>query len=242
MKKLKYVNSFENFKINEEVPYNYDYSDKSKNKWLDDQKKDLENLGADEIGSDYANFNEPSGVVTIKTSKDGDNIKFSFKSDYNILNKKFKRLTNKITSYGTFSKTGEYINVYLDNDDYCTPIKSNGIKIIDWSDFLDIFNNFMNYIKNKTSTVDDTTSTVDGTTSKNKNDYDDLDLKSKTGKWDDKYGDTSRFDNETDFLGKYDKDEVENWKYEVDKFRKRNKTVTSKAPVLEPFKKKRWWE
>jgi hypothetical protein len=74
MKKLKFVKTFESFKINEEVPFNHDVfsSGIGDIRWTEKEKSDLERLGADEITKDDAVFKQRGFDVTIyKKISDG---------------------------------------------------------------------------------------------------------------------------------------------------------------------------
>ena len=60
MKKLKFVKTFESFKVNEEVPYNFDISSELVSvKWNEEEISDLNKLGADKVGTDSATFYLP---------------------------------------------------------------------------------------------------------------------------------------------------------------------------------------
>jgi hypothetical protein len=72
MKNLKYVKTFESFKINEEVPYNYDLaSEMVKTKWTESEISDLEKIGASNIKDSTALIDQDSLVVFITKNKQG---------------------------------------------------------------------------------------------------------------------------------------------------------------------------
>jgi len=78
MKKLKYVKTFESFKINEEVPYNYSVGQEfSSSTWTPEERSDLERLGADEIGKNDALFIEKGGSLNVKITKTFMNVQTS---------------------------------------------------------------------------------------------------------------------------------------------------------------------
>jgi hypothetical protein len=84
-KKLKFVKTFESFKVNEEVPYNYSVGNEMTTvRWTEQEKSDLESLGADTIGKSDATFVENGGLLNVEVSKhrpeNGKNI-YRAKSD-----------------------------------------------------------------------------------------------------------------------------------------------------------------
>jgi len=69
---MKYVKKFENFKINEEVPFNYDASiERMKIKWTEEELSDLKKLGASNIKDSSALIDEDDLVVFISKEKSG---------------------------------------------------------------------------------------------------------------------------------------------------------------------------
>lgn len=70
MKNLKYVKTFEGFKVNEEVPYDYSAGREfASASWTPEEKSDLERLGADTIGKNDATFVENGGALNVKVTK-----------------------------------------------------------------------------------------------------------------------------------------------------------------------------
>jgi hypothetical protein len=69
---MKYIKTYENYKINEEVPFNYDANfnniiDDAGEEWTEKEKETLEKLGADEISKSTAVFLETSYKNEIQT-------------------------------------------------------------------------------------------------------------------------------------------------------------------------------
>jgi hypothetical protein len=70
MKNLKYVKTFEGFKVNEEVPYDYSAGREfASASWTPEEKSDLERLGADTIGKNDATFVKNGGALNVKVTK-----------------------------------------------------------------------------------------------------------------------------------------------------------------------------
>ena len=67
---MKFVKTFENFKVNEEVPYDYSVGQEfTSASWTPEERSDLERLGADTIGKNDATFVENSGDLNVKVTK-----------------------------------------------------------------------------------------------------------------------------------------------------------------------------
>jgi hypothetical protein len=74
MRKLKFVKTFESFKVNEEVPFNFDEADimnldnskelpLGRSDWSEKERLDLQRLGADSIERGHATFVEKNGMI-----------------------------------------------------------------------------------------------------------------------------------------------------------------------------------
>ena len=86
MKKLKLVKTFESFKVNEEVPYNYEAGEELVGiSWSPEEKSDLEKLGADNIDKNTASFIERGGDLNVTITKSprgfGGEVQYVAKSD-----------------------------------------------------------------------------------------------------------------------------------------------------------------
>jgi len=69
---MKFVKTFENFRVNEEVPYNFDAaSDMLKVRWTEKEIDDLEKIGATNIKDNTALIDEDDLVVFITKDRSG---------------------------------------------------------------------------------------------------------------------------------------------------------------------------
>jgi hypothetical protein len=235
MKKLKFVKTFESFKINEEVPYNYDSGStlNKTSKWSTDERRTLEELGSDEIGIDYAEFIEKNGLKITVRKVDVDS---------SVISSPSYQLKSSISELDlNFS---EYYN--RNDEEYDFMSSSTGYWIYkmdaDWKSFLNILDEFMKYIKDiDTNKIDDESHNLemndkDLTQSHSSNTPNTTKNGFKVTKDDvDEYGDIDRFNNNK----RYKKSDVDNWKNMVNSYRE---APTSKAPMEEPIRRPRWWE
>lgn len=100
---MKYIKTYENYKINEEVPFNYDANfnniiDDAGEEWTEKEKEALEKLGADEISKSTAVFLETSyknEIQTIDLYKKGKS-SYKIKTDFIITykGKEYKDIYN----------------------------------------------------------------------------------------------------------------------------------------------------
>lgn len=67
---MKHVQKFETF-VNEEVPYNFDYSKNFETKWSESEIEDLKEMGATHIKEKTASIDEDDLIVFITKSQDG---------------------------------------------------------------------------------------------------------------------------------------------------------------------------
>lgn len=68
---MKHIQLFGKFKVNEDMPYNYDYSKNFEIKWTDAEIKDLEAMGASNIKDKSASIDEGDLIVFITKNQKG---------------------------------------------------------------------------------------------------------------------------------------------------------------------------